>query len=58
MPIMFYTMVEAQCSKVATVVSSAKIIALATADVPWQNFPKFRIQDKFQDQSTRIIGDT
>jgi len=35
-PTVLYTMVDAQCDKLATVVGCAKLTTLATIDVTWQ----------------------
>jgi len=38
MPIMFYTLMDAQYDKLAMVVSWIKLTTYATVGVPWQNF--------------------
>ena len=57
-PIVLYRKVDAQCDKLATVVSRSELITLATVNVLWRNFSKSGVRVKIPDRSTIIFGNT
>ena len=52
---MVYAKVDAQCDKLATVVSRTKLTTLSTVDMPRRHFSKSRIQNKVLTGSVNIL---
>jgi len=50
-----YADLNAQCDKLATAVGRTKFTTLATIDLPWRNFLKFKNSEKFVFWDTVIL---